>query len=686
MKDNFTIFYSFFAIILSTIYFLFYFPRSRKPDTHPLITREQSSTTKIRKTENESLIYRNRIVPFSQPLVASLEQNVFTLRDAISSAFALKSLSFKEIIPDNSKLLVRNWAEIQQDSRKLHSCLSSLENSNKFSDRLAIVVLLEPSYEWFVTYLSSMYNGVIFFPLQHKDSPTNIFVTLDHSKVNTIITNNFWAQKLINYSSHLNIIVAGQSQSPIPKSKTHFISTFDDLLLSYDNTKEENIHVPDISPNDVAYVLYERDNNNELIGHAISHINSISIASSYYSNFPKNKAITSKDCLFLSESLADYTAINLINLGLYFGCSFSVSTVNDSEPLINELYQYSPSVVYLSSVIFKDFASIMKSHNSKMPRAEVFLFNCAYKFVSDCISKRHFIPGFSFWDFAYFLHFRRSIGGKVRAIYTVGNDQPSDVSYIRNIFGCQVFSTGGPASTGGSLCCSIYGDYRQEKYPGIGPPLPCCEIKLVAVNNESIKLSPNDTPNPRGEIYVKGANVSRYNWNPSSPESPTIRSPDFNSDGWLKTNTFGAFLPNRTVQLLSGSFINNIPLSLFEQLSLQSEYIADALAYLKPSSPKKLIIVANPRSQPLFDKCKSHKVPYMFKNVSSNQFVISLIYDDLWKIFVNNKIDFLTLGSEKPPRPNTNDIGFDLVLTPDRFVRSGKWVGADGLPNRNPSL
>ncbi|OMJ25794.1 Long-chain-fatty-acid-CoA ligase 1 [Smittium culicis] len=681
MPDFFLIFFTLFVVVLSIIYLGFFMSRNKKPDTHPLITREQSNVSKVRRNSTESLIYRNRIVNLNDTLASSFDQNVTSLSDLVSRSFDLNSLNFKLSETDKKLSDPKTSSDILADSKNLYSSLLNIKNISKFSSQITIAILLEPSYEWFISYITSIHYGFIFIPLQHSETETEIFLTLDHSKVNTIITNHSWAKKLSKYSSPLNIIVAGESDTPLAIHKSHFTTTFNDLVSPKNSTNLDHVSPPKISPNQIAYVLYERDINNNLVGNVISHSNSLSIVSSYHSILPKNTKITSKDTFFLAESLADPSAINLLNLAILFGSSISVSQSDDSEITINQMYLYTPSIIYLPPLLLRDLASLMRSNIYRMPTVEVKLFEMGYSFVSHCINNRGFIPGFSFWDFAYFLHYRRTIGNNTKLIYTTGNDQPSTISFLRTLFGCQIFSTGGPSSVAGALCCNIYGDYQQEKYPGIGPPLPCCEIKLVEHDDSSLKLSPIDTPNPRGLIYVRGNSVSKFFWNPSTPDSPTIPSPNLSNDGWLNLNSYGQFLPNRTLQLLSRSFINNVPTSTIQQLCLKSKYVADAHVYLNPSSSKNLSIVVHPRSQALYDSCKSSKMPYMLKSVAKNKFAISLVHDDLWRIFVKNKINFFLLDSEKSPPNNTesNKSSFELVLTPERFKRSNEWINSSGL-------
>lgn len=75
-----------------------------------------------------------------------------------------------------------------------------------------------------------------------------------------------------------------------------------------------------------------------------------------------------------------------------------------------------------------------------------------------------------------------------------------------------------------------------------GPPLPCCEVKLVDVDEMDYR---SDNTFPEGEVWVRGANVfvGYYKNEKATQETKT-------ADGWLKTGDIGRWNANGTLSII----------------------------------------------------------------------------------------------------------------------------------------
>ena len=79
------------------------------------------------------------------------------------------------------------------------------------------------------------------------------------------------------------------------------------------------------------------------------------------------------------------------------------------------------------------------------------------------------------------------------------------------------------------LLLIFQGDFTPEH---VGPPIPCCAIKLVDVPDMNYFAASG-----RGEICIKGTNVFKGYFKDPEKTKETI-----DKDGWLHTGDIGTFL------------------------------------------------------------------------------------------------------------------------------------------------
>ena len=76
--------------------------------------------------------------------------------------------------------------------------------------------------------------------------------------------------------------------------------------------------------------------------------------------------------------------------------------------------------------------------------------------------------------------------------------------YSNSCFSVPVLQGYGLTETSGAASVMELSD---DTLKSVGPPAPCSEIKLVDVPDMGYRIT--DRPYPRGEVWVRGANITK---------------------------------------------------------------------------------------------------------------------------------------------------------------------------------
>jgi long-chain acyl-CoA synthetase len=136
---------------------------------------------------------------------------------------------------------------------------------------------------------------------------------------------------------------------------------------------------------------------------------------------------------------------------------------------------------------------------------------------------------------------RQQFGGRLRLI-TCGAApvDPNVLQFFRAVLGAHVLEGYGQTESIPVMTMSHIFDYTTPYGSHVGAPLPGCQIKLVTLD----EYTAEDTPNPRGEIYVAGfAGAKGYYRNGIMDDIET-------DAGWIRTGDIGEWLPNGTMRVI----------------------------------------------------------------------------------------------------------------------------------------
>lgn len=126
-------------------------------------------------------------------------------------------------------------------------------------------------------------------------------------------------------------------------------------------------------------------------------------------------------------------------------------------------------------------------------------------------------------------------------VFVEESDQPIS-PFVRAVLGTQVLNVFNSTETASTMTASMFYDYNADPCT-FGAPLPCNELKLMDFPEQDLYC--DDSPNPRGEIWIRGDNVFLGYWN-----DPDTTAEAVDADGWYMTGALGEILPNGALKLL----------------------------------------------------------------------------------------------------------------------------------------
>ncbi|KAF3445286.1 hypothetical protein FNV43_RR14981 [Rhamnella rubrinervis] len=189
-----------------------------------------------------------------------------------------------------------------------------------------------------------------------------------------------------------------------------------------------------------------------------------------------------------------------------------------------------------------------------------------------------------FWDFIVFKRVRAVLGGHIRFMLIGGAPLSGDSQRFINI------CIGAPIGQGYGLTETFAGaafsEWDDTSVGRVGPPLPCCYIKLVSWEEGGYTTS--DKPMPRGEIVVGGHTVSAGYFK-NEEKTNEVYKVDENGVHWFYTGDIGQFhldgcleiidRKKDIVKLQHGEYIS---LGKVEAALLSSKYVDNVMLYADP--------------------------------------------------------------------------------------------------------
>jgi len=187
------------------------------------------------------------------------------------------------------------------------------------------------------------------------------------------------------------------------------------------------------------------------------------------------------------------------------------------------------------------YDTIKKGINGKLAQASSVkrtLFNQAFSWKLSYVLKNETSP---FFDWLVFSKFLPEVGGRLRLMISGGAPLSKEtMEFIKTCFGCMVIQGYGLTETCGG--CSFQ-DPTKFSTGNVGIPIGSNEVKLVDVSD--MGYTSEDKPHPRGEICIRGNNVSLGYFKDKKKTEEC-----FDKDGWFHTGDIGKWNSDGTLSII----------------------------------------------------------------------------------------------------------------------------------------
>ncbi|KAL4228419.1 Long-chain-fatty-acid--CoA ligase 6 [Mactra antiquata] len=231
----------------------------------------------------------------------------------------------------------------------------------------------------------------------------------------------------------------------------------------------------------------------------------------------------------------------------------------------------------------------------------------------------------SIWDKIVFKKVQALFGGRVDIVITGSAPlEPKVLDFFRCALGCVVLEAYGQTEAVAGVTFSVAGDYNSGM---VGPPLPCCYVKLIDVPEYGYYAKNN-----QGEVVVKGSSVSKGYY-----KMPQKTAETFDSDGWLHTGDIGQWLPNGTLKIIDRQK-NLFKLSQGEYVApeklentyARSMYVAQAFVEGDSLQPYVMSVIV-PDEEVLLGWAKQQSIEDNFTELCKSESVKDMILSDVIK-------------------------------------------------------
>ncbi|KAM3274529.1 hypothetical protein ACQJBY_043534 [Aegilops geniculata] len=185
------------------------------------------------------------------------------------------------------------------------------------------------------------------------------------------------------------------------------------------------------------------------------------------------------------------------------------------------------------------------------------------------------------WNSIIFKPIRAMLGGHIRFILCGGAPLSSETQRFINI--CLGVPVGQGYGLTETCAGAAFSEWDDTSVGRVGPPLPCCYVKLISWEEGGYRIS--DSPMPRGEVVIGGHSITKGYFNNEAKTNEV----DERGIRWFYTGDIGQFHPDGCVEIIDrkkdivklqhGEYVS---LGKVESALQTSNYVDNIMVYADP--------------------------------------------------------------------------------------------------------
>lgn len=440
--------------------------------------------------------------------------------------------------PDSDTYVWKSYSEVRELALQFGSGL--IEKGFKGGDETFVGIYASNREEWAITDIACTAYNIVSVPLYDTLGETSTKFIVNLVGITAVFCDNFKkVNRLLDQkpeTESLKLIVVSKDEIPeevASKGKEVGVElvTYKEMLA----IGKKNLRDPTPAKNnDLFTICFTSGTTGDPKGVMLTHANQLCMAASVGA---VGISVSSADSHLSYLPLAHSFERTILWVILACGAKYGFYS-GDTKKLLEDVATLKPTVFIvvprvLNRIYDKVTAGVKEANIVKRS-----LFNWAFASKKAALLKTGEPTKNSVWDSIVFKKLQMLMGGNVRIMVTGAAPINGEVlTFMRVVFGVTVLEGYGQTESTAGATITIAGDTNTGH---VGPPLPCCMIKLVDVPEKDYFAKDG-----KGEICFKGSNVFRGYY-----KKPDLTAEALDKDGWLHSGDIGMWTENGTLKII----------------------------------------------------------------------------------------------------------------------------------------